>query len=57
MLHEYKKWRDMKKILLSMLFVLLIPLGAVAQEAYAVYEDGTLTFYYDNLKDTRSGTA
>jgi len=57
MLHEYKKWRDMKKILLSMLCVLLIPLGAVAQEAYAVYEDGTLTFYYDNLKDTRSGTA
>ena len=39
-----------------MLFALLIPFGAVAQEAYAVYEDGTLTFYYDNQNSTRSGT-
>ena len=27
-----------------------------AQEAYAVYDDGTLTFYYDDLKDSRDGT-
>ncbi len=47
----------MKKILLSMLFTLFIPFGAVAQVAYAVYENGTLTFYYDNLKSSRSGTA
>lgn len=39
-----------------MMFALLIPFGAVAQEAYAVYEDGTLTFYYDNQNSTRSGT-
>ena len=30
-------------IILSLLF----PLGAVAQEAYAVFNNGTLTFYYD----------
>ncbi|MBQ4023321.1 MAG: BspA family leucine-rich repeat surface protein [Prevotella sp.] len=31
---------------------------AMAQEAYAVYtDDGTLTFYYDNQKSTREGTA
>ena len=46
----------MKKFLLSLLFALLIPFGAVAQEAYAVYENGTLTFYYDNQKSSRSGT-
>ncbi|MBO7438855.1 MAG: InlB B-repeat-containing protein, partial [Bacteroidales bacterium] len=27
-----------------------------AQEAYAVYENGTLTFYYDNNRTSRTGT-
>ncbi|MBO4771124.1 MAG: hypothetical protein J5595_01150, partial [Bacteroidales bacterium] len=27
-----------------------------AQEAYAVYDNGTLTFYYDNNKASRTGT-
>ena len=36
---------------------MLIPFAAVAQEAYAVYTtDGTLTFYYDKQKSSRSGT-
>ena len=39
-----------------MLLSLLIPLGAVAQEAYAVLDGSTLTFYYDNQRSTRSGT-
>ena len=40
-----------------MLYSLLLPLGAAAQEAYAVYTaDSTLTFYYDNLKGQREGT-
>ena len=38
----------MKKAILSLLLSLLIPVVAMAQEAYAVYtNDGTLTFYYD----------
>ena len=39
-----------------MLLSLLIPFTAVAQEAYAVYNNGTLTFYYDKQKSSRSGT-
>lgn len=46
----------MKKKVLSMLLSLLIPLGAVAQEAYAVLDGTNLTFYYDNQKADRSGT-
>lgn len=46
----------MKKYLLSMLLALLIPLGAVAQEAYAVLSGSVLTIYYDNLRSTRTGT-
>ena len=46
----------MKQFLLSMLLSLLIPQAAVAQEAYAVLDGSTLTFYYDNLKSTRRGT-
>lgn len=46
----------MQKLLLTMLLSLLIPFTAVAQEAYAVYTtDGTLTFYYDKQKNSRSG--
>lgn len=50
------KFKDMKKILLSMLLAMLIPLGAVAQEAYAVLSGSILTLYYDNLRSTRVGT-
>ncbi len=40
-----------------MLLSLIIPFTAVAQEAYAVYtNDGTLTFYYDNQRGSRTGT-
>ena len=46
----------MQKLLLTMLLSLLIPFTAVAQEAYAVYNNGTLTFYYDKQKSSRSGT-
>jgi len=42
--------------LLSLICFMLLPFGMKAQEAYAVYDDGTLTFYYDNSKDSRSGT-
>ena len=37
---------------------LMCALGANAQEAYACYtsENTTLTFYYDNLRDSRTGT-
>ena len=39
-----------------MMLSLIISFTAVAQEAYAVYtNDGTLTFYYDNQKSSRSG--
>ena len=33
-------------------------IGAVAQEAYAVFTeaDSTLTFFYDELRTTRTGT-
>ncbi len=50
------------KTTLHRMFVLLITLmsaiGANAQEAYACYTSGntTLTFYYDNLRSTRTGT-
>ena len=42
--------------LLSLICFMLLPFGMKAQEAYAVYDDGTLTFYYDDSKDSRSGT-
>ena len=46
----------MKKILLTTILSLLIPFAVLAQEAYAVYTtDGTLTFYYDKQKSSRSG--
>ena len=38
-----------------MLLSLLVPFAAMAQEAYAVLNNGTLTFYYDNSKSSRSG--
>ena len=47
----------MKKYLLSILMALLVAASAKAQEAYAVFtDDGTLTFYYDKQKSSRSGT-
>ena len=55
---QTKTCKSMKKtLLLCLLYSLLLPLGAAAQEAYAVYTaDSTLTFYYDNLKGQREGT-
>lgn len=50
------KAEDMKKYLLSMLLTLFIALEAVAQEGYVVLNGTTLTFYYDNLKNSRQGT-
>lgn len=47
----------MKKYLLLTLFALLNSFAAMAQEAYAVYLRGTLTFYYDNQKSNKQGTA
>lgn len=51
----------MKKHLLSLLVALVATVSSLpmaAQEAYAVFTEpnSTLTFYYDNLRSTRSGT-
>ena len=52
----------MKRPLLLKLFILLAclmpSLSAAAAEAYACYtpSNTTLTFYYDNLRGTRTGT-
>ena len=52
----------MKKLLLLKLFALMgammCALGAAAAEAYANYtpSNTTLTFYYDDLRSTRTGT-
>lgn len=43
----------MRKLLL--LFTVLLQLTAFAQEPYAAYDNGTLTFYYDENKDIRNG--
>ena len=51
----------MKKLLLSVMLALCLPFAALAQddtrEMYSVYTeaDSTLTFYYDNQKDSRVG--
>ena len=42
--------------LLCLFFITFVSFEIKAQEAYAVYNDGVLTFYYDNLKDSREGT-
>ncbi len=44
--------------LVILLITLMSAIGANAQEAYACYnaEKTTLTFYYDNLRNTRPGT-
>ena len=50
---------EMKRTLfLTTIMLLVTSLSALAQEAYAVYNasNTTLTFYYDNMKDSRSGT-
>ena len=52
----------MKKHLLSLLVALVATVSSLpmaAQEAYAVFTEAnsTLTFYYDNLRSTRSGTS
>jgi len=47
----------MKKTLIILLITLLLPMTAAAQEAYVVYNNSnfTLTFYYDNNKDSKTG--
>ena len=41
----------------AFLLLLVVGLQSVkAQEAYAVYNNGTLTFYYDKLRSSRPGT-
>ncbi len=49
-----KKRTDMKalRFLLSVLIALVLPSRMVAQEAYAVLDGNTLTFYYDNQRTT-----
>ena len=45
-----------KRHLILLMCVLFLPVGIMAQEAYAVYtDDGTLTFFYDNQKGSRNG--
>lgn len=46
----------MKQKVLFIFVYLFIPIVVSAQEAYAVYSDGTLSFYYDQYKETRTGT-
>ena len=49
--------KSFTKSSIAMLMALfLLPVGAKAQEAYAVAKEGTLTFYYDNNRSSRSGT-
>lgn len=45
----------MKKVLILLLMMLGI-IQAHAKEAYAVFENGTLTLYYDDARSSRSGT-
>ena len=48
----------MRKVVFSFLLALLVPMMAGAQEMYAVYDGAeTFTFYYDNDRASRSGTA
>lgn len=44
-------------VILTILAILLTSAARTsAQEAYAVYDNGTLTFYYDNNRASRTGT-
>ena len=45
----------MKKLITLLALASLVLVRASAQEAYAVYADNTLTFYYDTEKNSRSG--
>ena len=45
----------MKRTLIILLITLLLPMSVAAQEAYVVYSDFTLTFYYDNNRNSRTG--
>ena len=45
----------MRKLLLLMFVLVSIVTGAKAQEAYAVFTNNQVTFYYDNLKAIREG--
>ena len=43
------------RFLLSVLIALVLPSRRAAQEAYAVLDGNTLTFYYDNQRTTYAG--
>lgn len=46
----------MKQFRLLLLTLMALPMLMHAQDPYAVLNDGTLTFYYDNNKSSRAGT-
>ena len=46
----------MKKTIILLMMLLAGIITVHGQEAYAVYNDGTLTFYYDNQRSSRQGT-
>ncbi len=48
-----------KRFVLLIMLLMMVGLSAWAAESepYAVYNDGTLTFYYDGLRSSRTGTA
>lgn len=44
------------RILFTTVLLMAISTICMAQEAYAEYNNGTLTFYYDNTRSSKSGT-
>ena len=42
--------------LLVVVLMAIMPVRGIAKEAYAVYNNRVLTFYYDDLRSTRNGT-
>ena len=52
-----KKPMIMRKLFLSFLLAILVPMMAEAEDMYAVYDDGakTFTFYYDDESGDRNG--
>lgn len=47
----------MKKSFILLFCALIGVLNVMARQAYAVFNNNTLIFYYDNLKNSRPGTA
>lgn len=44
-----------QKLFLTLALLMTVCSSGMAKEAYAVYNDGTLTFYYDTSKNSRTG--